>query len=517
MDCHKTWDLICEGNTKGVFQLESQLGRSLAKQAKPRNIEELSDLIAIMRPGCLEAVVKGKTLTMHYIDRKHKLDAVEYFHEALEPILKNTYGILVFQEQAILIAQQIAGFDLQEADILRKAIGKKKASVMAEVKKSFIEKSEAKEIVTREEAEEIFSWIEKSQRYSFNKSHSVSYAYNAYLTAYAKAHFPHEFFTSYLKHAVGKPDTFIEVQELVNNAKIMGINTMPPSIIHMNEEFELIEQHPRYGLTNVKGVGSSVFKKMLDYMRSEEIDPKKCDWPCFLILVSPKVNKKAFESLILAGAFDSFKIPRSKMQHHFNIIKELSKREIAWLIEYKKGNYQKTVEECMQAMIDASQGKDKKRPIFRRDRCPVVEDLLRAYNDPGYELFDSPSWLAKQEQELLGIALTCNKVDEYNTDRANCTCKEFIDGFESQYGSVIAVQIESVREWKIKKGKAKGKSMGFITAGDTSCILDNITAFSDEWNKYKNLLYEGNTVLIRGSRDKNRGSFLVKRVEQLTS
>ena len=517
MDCPKTWDLICEGNTKGVFQLESQLGRSLAKQAKPRNIEELSDLIAIMRPGCLEAVVKGKTLTMHYIDRKHKVDAVEYFHEALEPILKSTYGILVFQEQAILIAQQIAGFDLQEADILRKAIGKKKASVMAEVKKSFIEKSEAKGIVTREEAEEIFSWIEKSQRYSFNKSHSVSYAYNAYLTAYAKAHFPHEFFTSYLKHAVGKPDTFIEVQELVNNAKIMGINTMPPSIIHMNEEFELIEQHPRYGLTNVKGVGSSVFKKMVNYMETEGIDPKACDWSCFLILVSPKVNKKAFESLILAGAFDCFKIPRSKMQHNFNVIKEFSKREISWLIDYKKQNYELSTEQCIQAMIDASQGKDKNRPIFRRDRCPIVEDLLRSYNDPGYELFDSASWLAKQEQELLGIALTCNKVDEYNTDRANCTCKEFIDGFESQYGPVIAVQIESVREWKIKKGKAKGKSMGFITAGDTSCILDNITAFSDEWEKYKNLLYEGNTVLLRGSRDKNRGSFLVKRVEQLTS
>ena len=191
MNCSATWDLICEGNTKGVFQLESQLGRSLAKQTKPRNIEELSDLIAIMRPGCLEAIVKGKSLTMHYIDRKHKKDAVEYFHEALEPILKSTYGILVYQEQAILLAQEIAGFDLQEADILRKAIGKKKADVMAKVKTNFIDKSVERGIVTKAEAEEIFSWIEKSQRYSFNKSHSVSYAYNAYITAYAKAHFPH--------------------------------------------------------------------------------------------------------------------------------------------------------------------------------------------------------------------------------------------------------------------------------------------------------------------------------------
>ena len=130
---------------------------------------------------------------------------------------------------------------------------------MAQVKTSFLEKAEAKGIVTKEQAEEIFSWIEKSQRYSFNKSHSVSYAYNAYLTAYAKAHFPHEFFTSYLKNAVGKPDTFMEVQELVNNAKIMGIHVMPPSVTKMNEEFKLIGDNPTYGMTNVKGVGSSVF------------------------------------------------------------------------------------------------------------------------------------------------------------------------------------------------------------------------------------------------------------------
>ena len=141
LDCYATWDLICEGNTKGVFQLESQLGRSLASQAKPKNIEELSDLVAIMRPGCLEAMVRGKSLTQHYIDRKSGEENVEYFHDSLEPILKSTYGILVYQEQAILIATEIAGFDLQEADILRKAIGKKKAGVMAQVKKSFLEKS----------------------------------------------------------------------------------------------------------------------------------------------------------------------------------------------------------------------------------------------------------------------------------------------------------------------------------------------------------------------------------------
>lgn len=517
IDCSATWDMICEGNTKGVFQLESQLGRSLAAQTKPRNIAELSDLIAIMRPGCLEAIVNGKSLTMHYIDRKHKRDSVEYFHNSLESILESTYGILVYQEQAILIATEIAGFDLQEADTLRKAIGKKKTDVMAQVKTSFLQKAKDKGIVTIEQAEEIFSWIEKSQRYSFNKSHSVSYAYNAYLTAYAKAHFPHEFFTSYLKNAVGKPDTFMEVQELVNNAKIMGINVMPPSVTKMNEEFELIGNNPTYGMTNVKGVGSSVFAKMKSDMKENNIDPSSCDWDCFLLLVSPYVNKKAFLNLILAGCFDVFKITRSKMQHQYSIVKDLSKREIAWLSKYKAKNPAKTTKQCLEKMVEVSDMKDKNRPIFRKDRIPVVKDLINAFENPGYELYDSPSWLAKQEEDLLGIALTCNKVDEYDTSKANCTCKEFLDGFQTQYGIYLAVQIDTVREWTIKKGRAKGQKMGFLTVSDTSCSIDNVTAFSDEWEKYSKLLHEGNTVLLRGVKDKNRGSFLIKKVEQLTS
>ena len=517
LNCSATWDLICEGNTKGVFQLESQLGRSLAKQTKPRNMEELSDLIAIMRPGCLEAMVKGKSLTMHYIDRKHFREPVEYLHSSLEPILKSTQGILVYQEQAILIATEIAGFDLQEADILRKAIGKKKADVMAKVKKSFLEGTASKGIISKEQAEEIFSWIEKSQRYSFNKSHSVSYAYNAYLTAYCKAHFPHEFFTGYLKNAVGKPDTFWEVNELVNNAKIMGIEVLPPNIIHMNEEFKLIGKNPTYGMTNIKNVGSSVFRKMMKHVKENNIDLETCNWDCFLLLIAPFVNKKAFESLILAGVFDCFKISRSKMQHHFNLIKEFTKRETEWLKNYKESYPDKTAVECIEAMIEASTVKSKTRPIFRQARIPVIEDLLTTYDNPGYDLYDSPSWVSKVEEELLGISLTCNKVDEYDTSRANCTCKEFIDGFNSQKGIVLAVKIDSVREWTIKKGKAKGMKMGFVTVSDTSCSLDSVTAFSEEWEKYKKMLHEGNTVLMRGMKDKNRGSFLIKKVEQLTS
>ena len=124
LDCSKTWDLISDGNTKGCFQLESRLGRSMAKKLKPSNIEELSALISIMRPGCLEAVRDGKTVSSHYIDKKNGLESVDYFHKALEPALKNTYGEMVYQEQAMEITKAIAGFNLQEADMLRKEIGR---------------------------------------------------------------------------------------------------------------------------------------------------------------------------------------------------------------------------------------------------------------------------------------------------------------------------------------------------------------------------------------------------------
>ena len=189
----KTWNLICEGKTKGVFQLESNLGRAWAKKAKPTNIEELSDLVAIIRPGCLKAIVDGKSMTQHYVDRKHGVSEVLYLHDSLEPILKKTQGVLVYQEQSMKIAQVLAGFDLQEADDLRKAIGKKKADLMAVIKKRFIKGADKQSIVSKAVAEEIFGWIEKSSRYAFNKSHSISYAICAYWSAYCKAHYPVEF------------------------------------------------------------------------------------------------------------------------------------------------------------------------------------------------------------------------------------------------------------------------------------------------------------------------------------
>jgi len=170
LDCSKTWSMIGEGNTKGVFQLESRLGSSMAKKLKPENIEQLSALISIMRPGSLEAYRDGKSISHHYIDKKNGQESLDYFHPSLEPSLKSTYGEMIYQEQAMQIAQAVAGFDLQEADMLRKAIGKKKPEEMAKIRVKFKDGAKKLNIVNDEEIDEIFSWIEKSQRYSFNKS-----------------------------------------------------------------------------------------------------------------------------------------------------------------------------------------------------------------------------------------------------------------------------------------------------------------------------------------------------------
>ena len=508
LDCERTWDMICEGNTKGVFQLESQLGQSKAREVKPRSVEELSDLIAIIRPGCGDAIVKGKSLTMHYIDRKSKKDPVEYFHDDLEPVLKSTYGILVYQEQAMQIAQLVAGFSLQQADNLRKAIGKKKVDLMAQVKEEFF--AGAKEVgkFTEEEAEEIFSWIEKSQKYSFNKSHSVSYAYNGYQTAYAKAHFPRAFFTSYLRHADGKPKPFAEISHLVNNARLMDIDVIPPSIKNLNAEFKLIDNKPTFGLVNVKSVGQSVYDQLHGYITTNEINVEDMGWEEFLMRLGRFIKSNSFESMIKAGVFDCYGMHRSKMLYDFNIYKDIKDKDKKFLSEDKS----KTFKEGLERLIDDI--KTRRRTAWTDKNIEFVKSSIMTLESPPYELVDKWSWRAKQERDLLGIELTCSEIDEYDTIDANCTCREYVKGFECKT-IAIAAQITDIREWKIKSGSNKGAVMAFLKISDNTCCLDSVTAFSEDWKIIKSKVSIGKVLLFRGNRDKKKGSFLLKSVQKL--
>lgn len=168
LDCPKVWEFIGTGQTKGIFQLETNLGQAWARRILPESVSEMAALGALLRPGVLRAIVDGKSMTQHYADRKSGKEEVEAFHEALEPILRETYQILVFQEQILSIAKDIAGFTLQQGEVLRKSVGKKLPELMTKVKGEFLEGCKQTGKVNEKEASEIFEWIEKSNRYSFN-------------------------------------------------------------------------------------------------------------------------------------------------------------------------------------------------------------------------------------------------------------------------------------------------------------------------------------------------------------
>jgi len=511
LDCKKTWRIISDGNTKGCFQLESRLGQSLAKKLKPENIEQLAALVSIMRPGCLEAFREGKSVTHHYIDKKNHLESIDYFHSSLEPILNKTYGEMIYQEQAMQIAQKVAGFDLKEADMLRKAIGKKKPEEMAKVKEMFLNGARKLRVVKDEEATELFNWIEKSQRYSFNKSHAVSYAFNAYLSAYAKAHFPKVFFTSYLMFAQDKIDPQREMRELINNAIEMDVNVNIPDLRLLNKNFVLQKNTIYFGLTNIKGFGGSMYDKLqkLIFENRYNISDMNFIELCFNILAN--LSSTASKALICCGALDYFKLNRNYMMSAYTAICGLTDREKAWIVSNLKLKEFKDIESILEFILTCEVGK--KSCIASAKRLSSVKDIHNILKNPPYSLIDSPEWIADNEYNLLGIAITCSKIDSCDILNANTTCKEFKN--TTRKDIVIASEINDINLVKTKKGKNPGQDMAFITISDSTGGLDSIVCFPEQYAEYNDLLQIGNTDLIAGSKNKDGTGLIVKKMWQL--
>lgn len=495
LDCTKTWDLISDGNTKGVFQLESRLGASMAKKLKPQNIEQLSALISIMRPGSLEAMREGKSVSNHYIDKKNNLEEVDYFHPALEPILKSTYGEMIYQEQAMQITQTIAGFDLQQADMLRKAIGKKKPEEMAKVKVKFKEGAKKLKIVNEEEAEAIFGWIEKSQRYQFNASHSVSYSMNAYVSAYAKAHFPRSFFASYLKFAKDKMDPQKEIKELIRNATEMDIVVCTPDLRKLNKHFIISNDKIYFGLTDIKGVGYSVFDKIIEL--SKVFDYQSMNWNSLLIKFLTKINSTAAKSLISCGALDYLNKSRTKMLFEYDIISELTSRELQLL-----DTDAKTIASALHTCLTNS-----KINIKRKN---IIQNLIQLYNNPPYSLDDKIEWLSDTENALLGASITCFKIDSYDISMSNCDCKSF-KHTNSTKNIILAGEISNINFVKTKNGKNPGAEMAFVTIEDQFASLDSVVLFPEQLSKYRNYLFEGNILIFVGNKNAKKDSFIVEK------
>lgn len=512
------WDLICEGNTKGVFQLESNLGKHWAKETKPRNIKELSALISLIRPGTLLAKdANGKSMTQVYADRKAgKQDCiVEYLHDSLEPILKETYGVLVYQEQSMMIAQRLAGFDLKEADALRKAIGKKKADLMEKVKKTFLEGTENQGIVSKEVAEEIFGWIEKSNRYAFNKSHAVSYAIDAYWSAYCKTYRLKKFYETYLNRADRKPKPDIEKKQLIMDAKRAGIEVLPPRLQHLHTMFT---KNPNkdiiyYGLSHVKHVGTKECEKIQEFISSNDV--KEYTWMDSLIRIihGLRLNKRCVIALISVGAFNGVnnRESRQKMLYEFDSWKQLSAREQQGVVDNYNSKdpslYSASLAEAIKIMIKTTKVNSK--------RLQTVEDIAKSLENPFYDINDTAETMAIDEEKFMSCSLTCSKVDGLGLNHSTNMCQDIAN--ETITGKVnLAVEIARIKIVKTKRGKNPGQEMAFLTVEDGSGSLDSVTIFPEAYNDYKDLLIENNTVLLIGEvSKKEKGAMIVNQVSQI--
>ncbi|MEO0245770.1 MAG: DNA polymerase III subunit alpha, partial [candidate division WOR-3 bacterium] len=298
----KTYELLQKGETIGVFQLESQGMREILRKAKPEKFEDLIAIIALYRPGPL-----GSVNINEFVARKHGVIPITYPHPLLENVLKETYGLILYQEQVMKIASEIAGFSMGKADILRRAMGKKEKEKMLAEEKDFIEGAKKKG-VPEDVARDIFEVIKPFAGYGFNKAHAASYALISYQTAFLKAHYPLLFMCVNLSSEMGKSE---ELAKFVNEAKRMGIEILKPDINESEKEFKIVSDNKiLFGLGGIKNVGDAAISAII---KAREKGKFK-SFEDFIYRTSSKsCNKKVIEALIYSGAFDSLEPDRKKL------------------------------------------------------------------------------------------------------------------------------------------------------------------------------------------------------------
>ncbi len=291
LDDVKTYEMLARGDSIGVFQFEGSGMRDLLRQAQPSNFEDLVALVALFRPGPMKNIPK-------YLACKHEREKPEFLHETVEPIVADTYGVIIYQEQVMQIAQVLSGYSLGEADLLRRAMGKKKKDEMAKQKSRFIEGAVANGVEKRQ-ADYIFELVAKFAGYGFNKSHSAGYALVAFQTAYIKANFPIEFFAASMTLDKGNTD---KLSIFKQDAEKLGIQILPPDINMSDSDFAVVDDKIIYALSAVKNVGDQAMRKLVETRQG--CGPFE-DLADFARRVDPRsVNKRAIENLARAGAFD---------------------------------------------------------------------------------------------------------------------------------------------------------------------------------------------------------------------
>lgn len=504
LDCPATWDLVGNGLTKGLFQIEKQLGRTYCKRIEPKNIEELAAVISVIRPGCLEAEYRedpstGKMLniTDTYVKIKNGELRPEYIDPILEPIFKDTMGVPVYQEQIMRICTDFAGFSLQDADTARKAMGKKNVALFEQIKENFI-KGSIKNNHSKEQAETVFSWIEKFAGYGFNKSHAVCYAVLGYWGAYSKVHFPIEFFKNKLAFSDSNPDEFDEIKELVYEAKLFNINVLPPSVEFDNSNFEFTDEMDLvFGMSHIKGVG----KKSLESIRQLKGINTSYGLLKKLFVDKCKIKKNVVQSLIKCGAL-SIPMDRVRLLARYDFLNMLTDRERSYLF---KSDLVKdiAVEDMLAELIknDVPRGNNR------------ISKLIETWSNIKRDLGGNRKRMALAwEKYHLGMPLSGSEVELYNNWNVDTTCRDFLS---LKHGDrvKVGVIIESIREIKDKNKNL----MCFMQVSDATYMMDGVTVFSRQYNKLGWIIQEGKAVLIKGKKsDNHRGTgLLVDSIEHL--
>ena len=479
----EVYDLISSGKTLGVFQLESPGMTSFMKELRPNNIEDIIAGISLYRPGPMDFIPK-------YIDGKNNPSHIKYTHPLLEPILRNTYGCIVYQEQVMQIVQELAGYSLGRSDMVRRAMSKKKADVMAKERENFINglgdsvPGCVKNGIPANIANIIFDEMTDFAKYAFNKSHAACYAVVAYQTAWLKTHYPAEFMAALMTSVQDRPD---KIALYIANCKTMNIGILPPDINESLSNFSVSDGNIRFGLSAIKGVGSNNITSIMKN-RSNEGNFKSLHQ--FLDRMGSNINSKTIESLIYAGAFDSLGGKRSQyIQSYKKMYDGLNSR--------KKSNIEGQMS-LFQLGGESSQENYK-------DELPNVPEFENRF-------------LLDKEKEYLGIYVSGHPLDEYNEVLSKYISNSTLDfAFEEEDFSnpnkitdgtevIVGGIVTAVKKHYTKSNQ----QMAFVTIEDLYGTID-IIVFPAIYTSVSAFLTENNVILVKGraSVSEDKGSSIL--------
>ncbi len=472
LDDPKVFELISAGDTTGVFQLESSGFQELLKKLKPNTFEDIVAAVALYRPGPL-----GSGMVDDFIDRKHGRKEVEYPHPWLKEVLEPTYGVMVYQEQVMKTAQIMAGYTLGGADLLRRAMGKKKKSVMDEQKTIFVEGAVEKGVDERK-ASDIFDLMAYFAGYGFNKSHSAAYGLITYQTAYLKAHFEVEFMAALM---TSDRDNTDKIVRFINEAKEMGIEVLPPDVNESKLDFSVVEGKIRFGLAAIKGVGAGVIEVILEERR--DVGPFENIFDFCSRVDRTKINKRALEAMVKCGAFDS-------------IGPELEQEHIGAICEARASLFEAidaAVERGARAQHDAEVGQSSLFGMMSEDAREEVIDVAYPDVTPWSERV-----LLEFEKELLGFYVTGHPLDRFDSELGlyGVTSTEKIatqQNLRHNSNIVVAGVVSAMREISLKKG---GR-MAFITLEDKTGGVE-IICFSQPFEEFEEVIKSGDPILVKG-------------------